>query len=70
MFGQPLTGQTATIYSLAFSPDGYTLASGSLDFTIRLGDAADPSDAQEIGGPLTGDTGASTPWFSARGVTS
>ena len=34
--GQPLTGTTAVVASVAFSPDGHTLAGGSLDGTIRL----------------------------------
>ncbi|MGB8997029.1 MAG: WD40 repeat domain-containing protein, partial [Pseudonocardiaceae bacterium] len=34
--GQPLTGHTDFIYSVAFSPDGHTLASGSRDQTVRL----------------------------------
>ena len=34
--GQPLTGHTGTVFSVAFSPDGHTLASGSTDNTIRL----------------------------------
>ena len=35
-----LTGHTEPVDSLAFSPDGSTLASGSLDTTVRLWDAA------------------------------
>ena len=33
--GQPLTGHTDEIMSVAFSPDGHTLASGSADTTVR-----------------------------------
>ena len=35
-----LQGHTAYVWSLAFSPDGATLASGSGDFTVRLWDTA------------------------------
>jgi WD40 repeat protein len=34
--GNPLTGHTKWVGSVAFSPDGKTLASGSLDGTVRL----------------------------------
>ncbi len=35
-----LPGHTSYVWSLAFSPDGATLASGSGDFTVRLWDTA------------------------------
>jgi hypothetical protein len=35
-----LQGHTDYVWSLAFSPDGTTLASGSGDFTVRLWDTA------------------------------
>ena len=31
-----LPGHTAVVYSVAFSPDGNTIASGSADGTVRL----------------------------------
>ena len=34
--GQPLTGHTATVVSVVFSPNGHTLASGGFDSTVRL----------------------------------
>jgi WD40 repeat protein len=44
--------------SVAFSPGGPTLASGSLDGTVRLWDVADPARPRALGQPLTGDTTA------------
>ncbi|MFM6754395.1 MAG: WD40 repeat domain-containing protein, partial [Dolichospermum sp.] len=33
---QTLTGHSDSVWSLAYSPDGQTLASGSLDNTIKI----------------------------------
>jgi len=52
--GQPLTGHTSSVYSVAFSPDGKMLASGSDDTTIILWDVA---TGKPIGQPLTGHKG-------------
>jgi hypothetical protein len=54
LLGQPLTGHTDFVSSVAFSPDGHTLASGSWDGTVRLWNVADPAHAAPIGQPLTG----------------
>ena len=45
---QPLTGHAGSVDSVAFSPDGKTLASGSDDDTIRLWDVA---TGRPIGSP-------------------
>ena len=42
--------------SVAFAPDGHTLATGSDDKTVILWDVRDPTRPQRIGQPLTGHT--------------
>ncbi|MEU4540791.1 serine/threonine-protein kinase [Streptosporangium sp. NPDC023825] len=51
--GDPLTGHTDWIRSVAFSPDGRTLATASADTTVILWDV---TTRQRIGDPLTGHT--------------
>ena len=62
----PLTGHTAWVDSVAFSPDGKTLASGSGDKSVRLWDVA---SHRQIGSPLTGHTaGVNSVAFSPDGT--
>ncbi|MFC8763506.1 hypothetical protein ACFUAG_22680 [Streptomyces sp. NPDC057193] len=49
-----LQGHTERVSSVAFSPDGRTLATGSGDATIRLWDTSDPRSPRALGRPLTG----------------
>ncbi len=52
--GQPLTsGGTVAVDSVAFSPDGHTLAGGSADGTVVLWDVGDPAHPSALGQPLT-----------------
>jgi hypothetical protein len=51
--GAPLSGHTSDVTSVAYSPDGHRLVSGSWDGTLRQWDAA---TGAQIGTPLTGHT--------------
>ena len=53
--GDPLTGHTAPVESVAFSPDGSRIVSGGDDRTLRLWNS---DTGQQIGEPLTGHTAA------------
>ncbi|MGO8956701.1 MAG: hypothetical protein ACLQFR_04925 [Streptosporangiaceae bacterium] len=58
-----LTGSTGQVYSVAFSPDGKTLASGD-DAMVRLWDVA---SRQQIGKPFDGSDGPHAVAFSPDG---
>ena len=51
VIGDPLKGHDKAVVSVAFSPDGTRILSGSLDHTLRLWDA---TAGHPIGRPLTG----------------
>ena len=61
LLGQPLTsapgagqaGGPDSVVSVAFSPDGHTLASGDSDGTIQLWDVTDPASPRPLGSTLT-----------------
>jgi WD40 repeat protein/transcriptional regulator with XRE-family HTH domain len=54
----PLVAGTGFVTSVAFSPDGHTLASGDSDGTIQLWDLAQPAHPRPLGQPLTSAPGA------------
>jgi eukaryotic-like serine/threonine-protein kinase len=47
--GPPLIGPTDVVRSVAFSPDGHTLATGSADQTVRLWNVADAAHPTALG---------------------
>ena len=51
--GDGVTGDSGSVVSVAFSPDGTILATGTQDGTTQLWDAA---TLQQIGVPLTADS--------------
>ena len=48
----PLVAGTQAVYSVAYSLDGRTLASGDGDGAVRLWDVADPAHPRALGQPL------------------
>jgi uncharacterized protein YjiK len=65
-FGQPIKGHENGVNSVAFSPDGKTIVSGSRDNTIRLWDTT----GKPIGQPFKGhENGVNSVAFSPNGKT-
>src|SRR6185295_4601151 len=54
--GQPVTGHTGPVLSVAFSPDGRTLATGGPAKKVILWDLTYPARPHPLGKPLTGYT--------------
>jgi WD40 repeat protein len=50
----PLTGSSGSVLSVALTPDGHTLASGSDDGIVTLWDVSDGAQPHPLGSPLTG----------------
>jgi len=66
----PLTGHTAEISAVDFSPNGNILATGGADNTVRLWDVTDTAHPKPLGEPLTGPQDEIlTIDFSADGAT-
>jgi WD40 repeat protein/class 3 adenylate cyclase len=57
LLGRPLAGFSEYVSTVAFSPDGRTLAAASIGGTIRLWNIADPASPVPLGKPLTGFPG-------------
>jgi WD40 repeat protein len=49
--GEPLTGHSGRVFSVAFSPDGKIISSGGMDNTVRLWSTA---TGKQLGDPLKG----------------
>jgi WD40 repeat protein len=52
----PVTGPASAVLSVAFSPDGRTLAAGTYDDKVWLWNVTSPGHPTPIGQPLTGPT--------------
>jgi WD40 repeat protein len=53
----PLIGHSSVVHTVAFSPNGHTLATGGEDQTVRLWNVTDLAHPTPLGQPLTGNVG-------------
>ncbi|MCA1693775.1 MAG: WD40 repeat domain-containing protein, partial [Actinobacteria bacterium] len=58
LYFRTVRSHTATVWAVAFAPDGRTLATTSDDQTAILWDLSDRGRPRQLGQPLTGHTGA------------
>jgi WD40 repeat protein len=58
--GRPITGHSGPVYTVAFSPEGRTLATGDDDGEVVLWDLADRAKPVRTGQPLIAYTGSVT----------
>ena len=65
----PLAAGAGGVNSVAFSPAGHTLASGTSDGKVRLWDVADPARPRPLGSTLAGVAAVSWVAFSPDGHT-
>ncbi|MEU6507829.1 caspase family protein [Streptomyces sp. NPDC046942] len=72
MLGQPLPGPSYGVFTVAFSPDGRTLAAGGTDRagnTVQMWDVSSPGKPRRLGEPLTGPGDVHTMRFAPDGRT-
>jgi WD40 repeat protein len=67
--GPPLTGATNYVYSVAFSPDGRTLAAGSIDHAVQLWDVSQPARPAPLGSLTSATDSVFVVTFSPDGRT-
>ncbi|MGH3831205.1 MAG: TIR domain-containing protein [Pseudonocardiaceae bacterium] len=68
-YADELTGHSGQVSSMAFAPNGHTLATGSDDKTVILWELTDPTRPHQLGQPLPGHATVNSVAFSPDGHT-